>query len=119
MHRIDSAGAIDGRFVPGNPETNTPPTYYTAQWSNAVQEEIANVIEGAGVSLSKSSNTQLRESINKFITLALQNAGAGSTTGATLTMDEVNTAIQAALENISISSSGEAIIPDEWDGGEL
>jgi hypothetical protein len=119
MHRIDSTGAVDGLFVPGNPETNTPPTYYTASWSNALQEEIANVIEGAGMLLNKSSNTQLREAINEFITLGLQNAGSGSTnTGATLTSAEVNTAIQAALENISISG-GDAVIPDEWDGGEL
>lgn len=80
MHKIDSAGQVDGRFVAGNPITGTPPTSFTADWSNAVQEEIANVIVGAGIDLDKADNTQLLLAINALIDAKLQNfTGTGGT----------------------------------------
>jgi hypothetical protein len=59
MHRIDTAGSVDGAFVRGNVLTATPPTLFGDEWPNAVQEEIAGVIEAAGIALEKGSNNQL------------------------------------------------------------
>lgn len=69
MHRIDSAGNVDvlpaplaGVNPPGHFNNNPgagPGTVVTGDFLNAVQEEIANVIEGAGIVLSKASNGQL------------------------------------------------------------
>lgn len=61
MHRIDGAGAtVTGQWTEGNPSTGTPATELTADWMNAVQNELENVIvtEG-GISLNKASNSQL------------------------------------------------------------
>jgi hypothetical protein len=69
MHRIDGAGAtIDGQWTEGNPSTGTPATEVTADWLNAVQNEIENVIvTGAGIPLNKATNTQLLAAINAII----------------------------------------------------
>lgn len=71
MHRIDGANAGPGNsFVAGNPFNDTPGTQITAAWLQAVQEELARVIEGAGITLDKGRADQLL--------LAIQNsAGLG------------------------------------------
>lgn len=66
MHRIDSATAredVNGIGKKGFSDNADLPqhdaTYLTPRWLNAVQEEIANVIEFFGVELNPSDNTQL------------------------------------------------------------
>lgn len=71
MHRIDGpAAAPGGLFTEGDPAIGTPATVVTDDWSNAVQEEIAGVIEGASIALSKPSNGQMFAAIQKLIRLA-------------------------------------------------
>lgn len=59
MHRIDGAGNVAGEFVHEDAATNRPPTEVTADWLNAVQEELAAVIVSAGLTLDKANNGQL------------------------------------------------------------
>lgn len=76
MHRIDGAAAAPGGlFTEGDPNVGTPATVVTDDWLNAVQEEIAGVIEGSGTSLSKPSNAQLLSAIRVLIGAAIP-AGA-------------------------------------------
>lgn len=42
-------------------------TKITADWLNGIQEEISAVIEGAGIGLDKSSNTQLLDAIIQIV----------------------------------------------------
>lgn len=63
MHRIDGAGNSSGMFVSENTAMNRPPTEITPEIMNAFQEEIAHVIEWAGLVLNKSDNTQLKKSL--------------------------------------------------------
>lgn len=73
MYRIDSRGATgDGRFTEGNPTTGTPATVVNAPWMNAVQDEIVNVIEGAGLGLEKTDSTQLLAAINALATVQIR-----------------------------------------------
>ncbi len=78
MHRIDhttnnatlpspDAAGTAGYFKKGNPGTGVPATVVTADWANAVQEEIAYVIAQASIALSKTDNTQLRAAIQAMI----------------------------------------------------
>lgn len=65
MHRTDGADNVDNRFT-----DEIPGTVVTANWLNAVQEEIAGVIEGADISLnSPSADTadQLLAAISSLI----------------------------------------------------
>ena len=68
MHRIDGPGATSGNlFTEGDPVLGVPATTVTGAWLNAVQEEIAHVIEAAGIPLSKPDNTQLHAAILALI----------------------------------------------------
>jgi microcystin-dependent protein len=71
MHKIDGAGHINNLFVPEDALLNRPPTEITADWLNALQMEIANVITWAEINLNKSDNTQLLAALQaKFAVLA-------------------------------------------------
>jgi len=66
MRRIDSSNVQVDKFGPGkhgfqggNPSTNTPATFLAAAWADALQEEIANVIEHFGYGLVPGDNSQL------------------------------------------------------------
>jgi hypothetical protein len=70
MHRIlhDTADAnLNGfgkaGFIGGNPATGILATRLTPDWCNALQEEIANAIEAAGLTLSSGDNSQLAQAI--------------------------------------------------------
>lgn len=63
MHRIDGAGHENHMFVAEDPATNRPPTEITPEIMNAFQEELATVIEWAGLVLAKGDNTQLKQAI--------------------------------------------------------
>lgn len=70
MHRIDSStaeedthGAGKDGFTAGDPGGGTPPTQLTDDWFNDVQEELANVIEGNGITLVKGTVTQLLSAV--------------------------------------------------------
>lgn len=64
MHRVDHPTATpDNLFTDGDPGLGIAPTVVPADSMNALQEEIANVIEGAGIGLQKGNNSQLAEVI--------------------------------------------------------
>ena len=70
MHRIDSATAranVNGEGKTGFHDNGDLPnqdaTYFTPDWANALQEEVAGVIEGLGLTLDKSDNGQLLKAL--------------------------------------------------------
>jgi hypothetical protein len=67
MHRIDADAHINNTFSEGSPTTGMPGTKISASWLNAVQEEIANAIEAAGLALNKASNEQLVAAFAAFV----------------------------------------------------
>ena len=73
MHRIDGSGHQDNCFTEGNPQTGTEATVVTADWLNAVQEEVAHVIEGQNLALDKDDNEQLKTAVNTAIGQAVAN----------------------------------------------
>lgn len=68
MHRIDGPGATpDNRFTEGDPTQGVEATDVTADFMNAVQEELAAVIEGAGIPLDKDQNNQLLQALQSLV----------------------------------------------------
>lgn len=67
MHLIDGAGHVNNTFVSEDAPSGQPPTEITPEIMNALQFEIANVVEGAGLPLVKVDNTQLLSAIRKMI----------------------------------------------------
>lgn len=71
MHRIDTSTATpDHKFTEGDPTVPVAATTVSAEWLNAVQEELVAVITGAGLELEKSDNSQLWQAISQLITSA-------------------------------------------------
>ena len=71
MHRIDTSTATpDNKFTEGDPTVPVAATTVSAEWLNAVQEELVAVITGAGLELKKSDNGQLWQAISQLITNA-------------------------------------------------
>lgn len=82
MYRIDHVTAAvglpapdvlgtQGYFQKGNPGGGTPATVVTADWANAMQEELLYVIEQASLTPSKVNRTQLRQAIAVMIAAAV------------------------------------------------
>ena len=74
MHRIDTStakkdkfGAGKNGFTGGNPQTGELPTALDADFFDSVQEEIAAVIEAAGISLAKTNNAQLLAAMKALV----------------------------------------------------
>lgn len=74
MHRIDTStaqkdkfGAGKNGFTGGNPQTGELPTALNAEFFDSVQEEIASIIEAAGINLSNASNNQLLAAIKALV----------------------------------------------------
>ncbi|MEK6788517.1 MAG: hypothetical protein AABY68_06160 [Pseudomonadota bacterium] len=89
MFRIDNSGAVaslpnpqaagaPGYFGRGDSSTGLKATPLSADWANAVQEELVSMVLAAGLTLSKTTRTQVRDAI---AALYLSKAG-GVLTGA-------------------------------------
>lgn len=105
MHRIDGDGAtVTGQWTEGNPSTGVPATELTADWMNAVQNEIENVIvTGAGAALNKANNAQLLAAILTVI--------ANNLTAPTYTVAGLPSASSNARRIVYVSNeSGGAVI---------
>lgn len=75
MKRIDAYGATtENEFTEGSPVTGVPPTRVSADWLNVIQEEVATVIESAGLTLDQGTSypahdtTQLYQAIQSIVT---------------------------------------------------
>lgn len=63
MHRIDADGHVSNLFDEGDPGVPREPTQVDADWLNAIQEEICNLVTANGTALVKGTNTQLRDAL--------------------------------------------------------
>ena len=111
----ETHGAINQRFVAGNPITGTRPTIWTAELCNAVVEEPANVILAAGLELDKTDNTQLLQAIQIIVEAAVSNALAGNGGGAG--GGTSCTAIRDVLQQYAKVENGVLVITCPDDGG--
>lgn len=101
MHKIDTDGHVSNRFVDGNPLTGQPATLVDAAFMNALMDEIVNVIEHAGISLAKGTNTQLRQAI-----ISIATGGGSSVTAAAVSIADAGnliagTNVEAALQELA------------------
>jgi hypothetical protein len=70
MPSPEAVGGTVGYFTEGDPVGGTPATVVSADWLNATQEEVLNVLARAGINPDKTSQTQLRDAIE-----AIANSG--------------------------------------------
>lgn len=111
MHRIATSGrAVDKHgsgkdgFTEGDPANGTPPTETSDDWHDAVQEEIANAVEGVGESslLATSSDTydQLNTAIKHIVGRMFARQIVGSLRRVDLGTTNVNFNGAARIQNV-------------------
>lgn len=126
MFQIDNASSVSsqpatvtpgtpGYFTDGNPLTGSPPTIVPADFMNQVQEELMNIVRGASLTPSKTTNSQLLNAIcsgktsyaadtgtaNNYVA-AVQNGGSSPDAGIVLG-DGVGFKIKIANTNTAAS----------------
>lgn len=74
MHRIDTPTAQKDKFgvgkngfTRGNPQTGTPATDLDDDYFDMLQEELAGIVEAAGIALDKTKRNQLRTALPVFL----------------------------------------------------
>ncbi|MDN0120683.1 hypothetical protein QVN83_17125 [Yersinia frederiksenii] len=104
MHRIDTPtaqtdkfGAGKNGFTRGNPQTGVPATALDDDYFDAVQEEIAGFIEGAGIVLNKNNRTQLAAALKKLFLQTANNFSEIKAAGPV--------ALAAALSNLGLGAA--------------
>lgn len=80
MHKIDGAGHVNGQFVSEDAVTGRAPTLVTAEWLNAVQEELVALVEAAGLTLDKTNPAQVLQAIQLRKSLCAVFTASGSFT---------------------------------------
>lgn len=111
MQRVgDSTSTANGskEFVRGQPGTGVAATLITVEWLNAVQRELVNAIEGAGLTIDPSDNTQLLKAVQALQTWAKLSGKPNTVAGFGIidafTKTETSTAIQQAVAALVASS---------------
>lgn len=99
MHRNDHPTAPGGHHRAGDPARGTPATVFTADLAEALQEEMAHVIEAFLGPLVKADNYQLKEAIEKVVGTTISNT---LTTGEYVTRPELGS---AAYKNVGTSAA--------------
>ncbi len=100
MHRIDTTTALPGgAFTEGDPTIPVAATEVSADWLNAVQEELVAVILAAGIELAKTSNGQLLAAIRALMPQAATTTLAGLVELAT------------AAETVALADATRAVTP--------
>ena len=112
MHRIDTPtaqtdkfGAGKNGFTRGNPQTGVPATALDDDYFDAIQEEIARVIESTGAPLNKNNRAQLLAAINTLIA----NGGTNflkKTNNLSEIKDAGPTAVAQTLTNLGLTGIG-------------
>lgn len=108
MYRIDNATAATVIPTPGavGPNPNgfftvgggvVPATIVDADWANATQEEICNAITGAGITLSKTTRTQLFAAIQALIAQGAQRTFKNKLRNGAMEVDQANEGASVAL----------------------
>jgi hypothetical protein len=99
MHRNDHQTAPNGLHTKGDPATGRPATVVTHDLMNAMQEELAHVVESYLGPLNKADNTQLKKAIDKVISTEVGTAIDG---GDFVTRPELG---NAAFKNVGTGPS--------------
>jgi len=66
MNYPDANDLHQGKFTDGDPIAGIAPSVDSAEYTNAIYDELLGVIEGAGLAPDSSNNTQLLEAINYY-----------------------------------------------------
>lgn len=80
MKRTDAEGHDSNRYSEGNPSLGIPATVVGAEEMNNLQEELANIVDAAGITLDAGDEDQVLEALATLLEAGFPNATKGSQT---------------------------------------
>lgn len=109
MIRTNGEDHVNHMFSDGVPEQGKQATVIDAEWLNAVQEEIAQFIELAGLTLDGSNPHQLRDALLAIFMAGIEVGGTGiniSGTGGATTVTNGGIRFQGSGLDVSLTAQG-------------
>lgn len=109
MIRTNGEDHVNHMFSDGVPEQGKQATVIDAEWLNAVQEEIAQFIELAGITLDGSNPHQLRDALLAIFMAGIEVGGTGiniSGTGGETTVTNGGIRFQGSGLDVSLTAQG-------------
>lgn len=117
--QVDKFGAGKHGFSAGNPSGGIPATNLSPEWCDNIQQELVNVIEGAGITINPASKTQLAQAIQAMISGATGNDYKASVRVAT-TANIASLAGGApnTVDGISLAVNNRILVKDQSTGSQ-
>lgn len=117
--QADKFGAGKHGFSAGNPTGGIPATYVSPEWCDNVQQELINVIEGAGLTVNPASKTQIYQAILAMISGNAANDYKASVRAAT-TANIANLAGGApnTLDGVTLVANDRILVKDQTTGSQ-
>lgn len=117
MKRINTATAVNGKFVDGNRTLGQKATQFSAEWCNAIQEELCAIVESiTAAAVTGLSNHEVIDALNGDRTFRSVKVGSAEL--------KVVSGLGASLSNLAALSAGviEALTKfkvggSEWESG--
>jgi len=111
MHKIDGPGATSPaeEFTEGNPGLGIIATTVTDDWLNTVQRELVKVVEGAGLTLDKPTDTQVFDAI----LLLIGGVGAGAGISQAIVNNQAPLSITGLIFDKALVRAGEFAVQFE------
>ena len=112
MFRTDAPGHVGNLYSGGNPLAGVEATVVLAECMNSFQEEIVNAILGAGLSLNRADNTELRQAIAAAGVPGSRTLSAGGlvTGGGDLTANRTFTVTKASSAEVAAGTRDDVAI---------
>lgn len=63
---VEPLTSLEGLFTNGKVASGIPPTRLVAEWFNAVQTELVNIVENSDIELDPQDSTQVLKALNKL-----------------------------------------------------
>lgn len=117
--QADKFGTGKHGFSAGNPSGGIPATYMSSEWCDNIQQEIVNVIEGAGGTINPASKTQLYQAIQAMITGQAANDYKASVRAATTA--NITTLAGGApntLDGVTLVANDRILVKDQTTGSQ-
>lgn len=117
--QVDKFGPGKHGFSAGNSSGGIPATFVSQEWCDNVQQELINVIEGAGLTVNPASKTQLYQAILAMISGNAANGYKASVRAAT-TANIANLAGGApnTLDGVTLVANDRILVKDQTAGSQ-
>ena len=116
MKRINTATAVNGMFVDGNRTLGKKATQFSAEWCNAVQEELCAIVESiTGEAVTGESNHEVIDALNGsrvFTSIAVGSAVLRTVEGTGTTMGGLAALVAGTIEaTAKLKVGGAELVP--------